>query len=181
MGASVEISGDPTKIKEADALVLPGVGAFEPAIIKLLPMTPLIFAETDKGKPMLGICLGLQLLFSASHEGGFFKGLDVIKGEVKKFPDMGLKIPQIGWNSINILDKNHPLYQNIPDGSYVYFVHSFYGDCENKENVLTLTNYGMNFASSVGNKNIFATQFHPEKSGEVGLNILRNFISYAKK
>lgn len=180
VGADVEITADRQKIRTADGLVLPGVGAFEPAITNLSPLINNIYDEIKRGKPMLGICLGLQLLFSASHEGGYFKGLDIIPGEVAHFPPMPLKVPHMGWNSIRIQKPDHPLYVGIPQDAYVYFVHSFFGSPINSNHILTLTEYGINFPSSVGNKNVFATQFHPEKSGQVGLNILKNFIQYTK-
>ena len=181
VGADVEISGDAAKIKAADGLILPGVGAFEAAIARLLPIAPLVLEETQAGKPMLGICLGLQILYSRSEEGGDFQGLDVIKGNVRHFPKMDLKVPHMGWNSLNIKQPDHPLYQNLPDNPYVYFVHSYYGDAENKEDILTTTDYGIEFPSSVAKGSILATQFHPEKSGEVGLQILKNFMGIVKK
>lgn len=181
VGANVEITADKQKIHDADGLILPGVGAFEPAINNLKPLVSTIFEETNKGKPMLGICLGLQLMFSASEEGGFFKGLDIFKGNVIHFPDIKLKVPHMGWNSIRIEKPDHPLYVDIPQESYVYFVHSFFGAATNKADILTTTEYGIRFPSSVGNDHIFATQFHPEKSGTVGLKMLTNFINFVKK
>jgi imidazole glycerol-phosphate synthase subunit HisH len=181
VGADVEISADKSVLNGADALVLPGVGAFEPAITRLLPIIPDVMEQTNQGKPMLGICLGLQLMFTQSEEKGIFQGLDIINGNVIHFPEMKLKVPHIGWNSLQIKDENHPLYLDIPQESYVYFVHSYYGDAKIPEQILTTTNYGIDFPSSVGKDNIFATQFHPEKSGEVGLKMLTNFINYAKK
>lgn len=121
--------------------------------------------------------MGLQLLFEESEESPEVKGLGIFKGKIKKFPaDMGLKIPHIGWNSLEIKQKDK-LFKDIPENSYVYFVHSYYLCAENDDEVATVTNYGIDFHSAVGKNNIFATQFHPEKSGEIGLQILRNFAS----
>ena len=128
-------------------------------------------------KPFLGICLGLQLLFDSSEESPGVSGLGILKGKVKRFPsDMGLKIPHIGWNSADI-KKPCPIYDGIADGSFVYFVHSYYLDAENRSDVATKTEYGISFDSSVAvpEINLYATQFHPEKSGRVGLKILENF------
>jgi len=187
VGANAKITADEKELKAADALVLPGVGAFKPAINKLKPLIPLIMEETENGKVMLGICLGLQLYFTESLEGVKgdeepYKGLDIIKGTVKHFPkDMGLKIPHMGWNSLNIVKEDHPLFQGLEEESYVYFVHSYYGDAENEDQILTTTDYGIEFPSSVGQDNVFATQFHPEKSGKVGLQILTNYLNFIKK
>jgi glutamine amidotransferase len=180
VGASVKISGEKSDIRAADGLILPGVGAFGAAMEKLSPLAQTVIDETQRGKPMLGICLGLQTLFTKGLEGGDFDGLDIIKGTVRKFPDMGLKVPQIGWNAIHLMNPDHPLYRDIPEQSYVYFVHSYYADTADQANVLTTTDYGITYASSVGTKNIFATQFHPEKSGKVGLQILTNYLRFVK-
>ncbi len=187
VGAEVYITANEKLLKEADGLFLPGVGAFEPAINNLTPMIELIMDETSKGKTMMGICLGLQLLFTNSYEGVEegqepFKGLDIVKGSVKHFPkDMGLTIPHMGWNSLDVVQKDHPLFLDIKEGSHVYFVHSFYGDAQEKKDIITKTDYGIEFPSTVGDKNIFATQFHPEKSGKVGLQILTNYLNYIKQ
>jgi glutamine amidotransferase len=180
VGAEVVITSDPTEIHEADGLILPGDGAFEAAINNIQPMVDLIFEETNSGKPLLGICIGYQLLFSASEENGYFMGLDVFKGTVIHFPPMELKVPHMGWNSLQIKQPDHPLYRDIPQDSYVYFVHSYFGNAENVDDVLTTTEYGIEFPSSVGKGNIFATQFHPEKSGTVGLQLLSNFVNFIK-
>ena len=187
VGAEVSITSDKEILKNADGMILPGVGAFEPAIQNLTPMIEFIMDQTDKGKPMMGICLGLQLLFTESLEGVEedqepFKGLDIVPGTVRHFPkDMDLTIPHMGWNSLIINDKEHPLFLDIDEGSYVYFVHSYYGDAKNQENIVTTTKYGIEFPSTVGSDNVFATQFHPEKSGKVGLSILTNFLNYLKQ
>lgn len=186
VGANVQISSDPEVLKKADALILPGVGAFKPAFDKLLPILPIIMEEIGSGKPLLGICLGYQLLFSSSTEGTqegeeAFKGLNIIPGTVDLFPKMGEKIPHMGWNQINVAKPDHPLFKDIKPNSYVYFVHSFYGTPEFKEHILTETEYGIKFASAVEYNNVFGTQFHPEKSGKVGLTILKNFLTIAQE
>ncbi|MFX1313006.1 MAG: imidazole glycerol phosphate synthase subunit HisH, partial [Promethearchaeota archaeon] len=137
----------------------------------------------NEGKPLLGICLGLQLLFSKSYEMGHFKGLEIIKGDIKSFDISKVhKIPQIGWNSVNFQDEGHFLVQGIPNNSYFYFVHSFYCIPVNTENILGLTQYGkIKFCSMISKDNIFATQFHPEKSSKYGIKMYKNFIDFCKK
>lgn len=180
------ITDDPAIIAGADALILPGVGAYAPAMKALqekgLDKVVKDFAAT--GKPMLGICLGMQLLLSESEEGavdGNIKGLGLISGSVKKFPDeqtveKGLKVPQIGWNKLT--DVTGSL---LRDGDYVYFVHSFYCDPDDKADAAAYTEYGIKYACALEHGNIFATQFHPEKSGEAGLQILERFARRIKK
>lgn len=179
IGAENVITDDPETIKKCDRILLPGVGSFGDAIKSMQDkgLVEVIKQEALSGKPFLGICLGLQLLFEESEESPEVKGLGIFKGKIKKFPvDMGLKIPHIGWNSLEIKQKDK-LFKDIPENSYVYFVHSYYLCAENEDEVATVTNYGIDFHSAVGKNNIFATQFHPEKSGEIGLRILRNFTS----
>ncbi len=179
IGAENIITDDPQKIKSADKVLLPGVGSFGDAMDSMAKSG---LVETVKecalsGKPFLGICLGLQLLFEESEESPGVKGLGIFKGKIKKFSsDMGLKIPHIGWNSLSI-KQNDTLFKDIPENSYVYFVHSYYLHAEDESDIATVTNYGIDFHSAVGKNNVFATQFHPEKSGDVGLQILRNFAS----
>lgn len=179
IGAESVITNDPKVILSADKILLPGVGSFGDAMDSMRKNG---LVETVKecalsGKPFLGICLGLQLLFEESEESPGVKGLGIFKGKIKKFSsDMGLKIPHIGWNSLEIQQKN-TLFKDIPENAYVYFVHSYYLHAEDEEDIATVTNYGIDFHSAVGKNNIFATQFHPEKSGDVGLQILRNFAS----
>ena len=179
IGAESVITNDPKVILSADKILLPGVGSFGDAMDSMRKNG---LVETVKecalsGKPFLGICLGLQLLFEESEESPGVKGLGIFKGKIKKFSsDMGLKIPHIGWNSLEIQQKN-TLFKDIPENSYVYFVHSYYLHAEDENDIATVTNYGIDFHSAVGKNNIFATQFHPEKSGDVGLQILRNFAS----
>ncbi len=179
IGAESVITNDPKVILSADKILLPGVGSFGDAMDSMQKNG---LVETVKecalsGKPFLGICLGLQLLFEESEESPGVKGLGIFKGKIKKFSsDMGLKIPHIGWNSLEIKQKN-TIFKDIPENSYVYFVHSYYLHAEDENDIATVTNYGIDFHSAVGKNNIFATQFHPEKSGDVGLQILRNFAS----
>ena len=179
IGAESVITNDPEVILSADKILLPGVGSFGDAMDS---MEKNGLVETVKecalsGKPFLGICLGLQLLFEESEESPGVKGLGIFKGKIKKFSsDMGLKIPHIGWNSLEIKQKD-TLFKDIPENAYVYFVHSYYLHAEDENDIATVTNYGIDFHSAVGKNNIFATQFHPEKSGDVGLQILRNFAS----
>ena len=183
IGAENIITDDPERIKSADKVLLPGVGSFGDAMNSMHKSG---LVETVKecalsGKPFLGICLGLQLLFEESEESPGVKGLGILKGKIKKFSsDMGLKIPHIGWNSLNI-KQNDTLFKDIPENSYVYFVHSYYLHAEDEKDIACVTNYGIDFHSAVGKNNVFATQFHPEKSGDVGLKILRNFASMEVK
>jgi len=179
IGCEAEISSDPEFILGADAVVLPGVGAFADAMNSLIKakMVDVVRKAIDDGKPFLGICLGLQLLFDYSVEGGErVEGLGIFKGAIKRFPsDMGLKVPHMGWNSIKT-SKDCPLFENLPENPYVYFVHSYYLDAEDKEMVKATSNYGIDFDVAICKDKIYATQFHPEKSGEVGLTILKNIV-----
>lgn len=182
VGQKVFITDKPDEIINADGVILPGVGAFGDAI-KRLNETGLgdAFCKSVKqGKPCIGICLGLQLLFSESEEGGLFRGLDIIKGKVIRFSN-NLKVPHMGWNQINIKKHNSALFQNVPDGSYVYFVHSYFVVPEDNSVISATTNYGIDFTSVIEKDNLFGTQFHPEKSQSIGLQILRNFGSLVKK
>lgn len=178
VGQKAFITDDPKQIADAPAVVLPGVGAFGDAI-KRLEETGLgdAFREAvQSGKPCLGICLGLQLLFSESDEGGLYNGLDIIPGRVTRFTHQ-LKIPHMGWNQLDIKKPDDPIFDGIPDGSYMYFVHSYYVQPEDPDAIATTTDYGIHFTSMIAKGNLFATQFHPEKSQNVGLQLLRNFGS----
>ena len=172
----VVVTNKPEIIEKADGIVLPGVGAFKDCMRELsnLRLTDAIVNAIRNGKPYLGICLGLQVLFSESEEFGRCRGLDIFKGKVVRFLDSNLKIPHMGWNEIKI-EKNNPLLDGILDKSYLYFVHSFYVMPEDDSIISTTTDYGINFTSMIYSGNIFATQFHPEKSQKVGLTILKNF------
>jgi glutamine amidotransferase len=176
VGASPAISGNPEEILAADGIILPGVGAFIDAMKCLVPLKGVIEKFAASGKPMLGICLGQQVLMSSSEEGRLTDGLDLIQGKVLRFPKSELKVPHIGWNNIRI-KQDHPLFKGIPDGSFVYFVHSYYVDTA-AENTLASCEYGLDFSASVVNSkgNVMGTQFHPEKSGTTGLKILKNFV-----
>ncbi len=176
VGASPIISGNPDEILAADGIILPGVGAFIDAMKYLVPLKETIEKFADSGKPMLGICLGQQVLMSSSEEGRLTAGLNLIQGRVLRFPKSELKVPHMGWNNIRI-KQEHPLFRGIPDGSFVYFVHSYYVDTA-AENTLASCEYGLEYSASVVNSkgNVMGTQFHPEKSGAVGLKILKNFV-----
>ncbi|MDF1557345.1 MAG: imidazole glycerol phosphate synthase subunit HisH [ANME-2 cluster archaeon] len=175
-GADVTISSDPAAMHRADGVVLPGVGAFQDAMNNLAPLNDDLMDVVDTGKPMLGICLGMQMLLSQSEEFGLTDGLDLVPGKVVHFPSSVGKVPHMGWNSLNFTG-NHSLFKNIPQGTYVYFVHSYYADCA-PEYILASCNYGIDFAAAVVSKlgNVMGTQFHPEKSGDLGLKMLENFV-----
>ncbi|MFA5339625.1 MAG: imidazole glycerol phosphate synthase subunit HisH [Candidatus Omnitrophota bacterium] len=176
-GARVKVSNKPRDILRADKVIVPGVGAFKDAMAELKSRRLIepIKEFTGRGKPFLGLCLGLQLIFSKSEEGGISKGLDLLKGKVVKFRSKRLKIPHMGWNQLTIKG-NCPLLKGVPEGSYFYFVHSYYAVPADKGCVAAWTGYGVKFPSVVCSDNIYATQFHPEKSQELGLKILRNFV-----
>jgi len=178
-GAQVQITHNPTNLRSADAIVLPGVGAFAPAVKNMAPITGVVAEAMERGKPIFGVCLGLQLLFTQSNEGGSVKGLDFISGDVVKLPET-VKTPQMGWNTINFA-KSHPLLEGVKDHSYVYFVHSYYPQPTDPDVIVATTEYGVKFPSMVAKKNIFATQFHPEKSSKTGLTILKNFVRIIKR
>ena len=177
LGKETIVTRDPEQIRKADKVILPGVGAFGDAMKKLQEyhLDTLIREIADSGKPLLGICLGLQLLFDESEESPGVKGLGILKGKIKRIPGQeGLKVPHIGWNSLN-LEHNGRLFQNIPENSYVYFVHSYYLEAQDPEIVKASTEYGVHIHASVEKNNLFACQFHPEKSSIAGLQILKNF------
>jgi glutamine amidotransferase len=178
VGVNVKVTNKPEDVLNADGVVLPGVGAFRDCMGELtnLNLINAVVESIQKGKPYLGICLGLQVLFSESDEFGKCKGLDILKGRVIRFDleNKELKIPQMGWNQLNI-KKNNPLFEGVPDNSYFYFVHSYYVSPDDSSVVATTTDYGIEFTSSVWKDNIYAVQFHPEKSQVLGLQILKNF------
>lgn len=178
------ITAKSSEIEATDALILPGVGSFGDAMQSLTDsgLLETVRAAALSDTPFLGICLGLQLLFPESEESKGVKGLGVLPGKIIKFPgDMGLKIPQIGWNSINIRE-GCKLYAGVPQNAYVYFVHSYYLQAADPEVVAATAEYGVTFHASVADEahRLYATQFHPEKSGAVGLRILRNFAAMQK-
>ena len=176
VGIDVVVTNKPEIIKKADGIVLPGVGAFKDCMRELsnLRLTDAIVNAIRNGKPYLGICLGLQVLFSESEEFGRCRGLDIFRGKVVRFQNGNLKIPHMGWNELTI-QKQNPLLNGIKDKTYFYFVHSFYVAPEDSSIIAATTDYGTNFTSMIYSGNIFATQFHPEKSQKVGLTILKNF------
>lgn len=185
IGAEVQVTSDPKVVAEAEKLCLPGVGAFRDSMRNLERqglLEPLL-RSIEAGKPFLGICLGLQLLFEESDEFGACRGMGIIPGRVTRFPaeirdpETGrpLPIPHMGWNTVEI-KKESPLFFGIEDGSYFYFVHSYYAIPADQDDIAALTDYGIEFASAVQRGNIFAVQFHPEKSQEMGLRLLRNFF-----
>lgn len=179
IGAEAVISSDPEFILNADGVVLPGVGAFADAMesLKKAGMVEVVKKAIEDQKPFLGICLGMQLLFDYSEEGGdHVKGLGIFKGSVRQLPlDMDLKVPHMGWNLLNIKD-NQPSFRNLPHAPFVYFVHSYYLKAEDRNIVAATASYGIEFDVAISKGNVLATQFHPEKSGEVGLTILKNFV-----
>ena len=180
-----KITDNPKLILDSDGVILPGVGAFGDAMMHLKEksLIPIINQVVKENKPLFGICLGLHLLYSKGYEMGEFEGLDIIPGEVIIFDDLKVdKIPQIGWNNVEFQNDKHFLIQKIPNKSYFYFVHSFYGVPKNMENVVGITKYGdIEFCSIVSKDNVFATQFHPEKSSKYGIQIYQNFIDFCKK
>jgi len=184
VGAEVRVVTRPEGLRDARALVLPGVGAFDDCL-NALHRQELVEASRAfirSGRPFLGICVGYQALFERSEEfNSTTAGLGIFEGAVVRFEEQeGLKIPQIGWNRLEFAHPNCPLFKGIPDGSYVYFVHSYYPLPTRPEIVATWTDYGDTFASAIWQDQVFATQFHPEKSQEVGLQVLRNFVALAQ-
>ncbi len=180
IGAEVCVTSDAEVIKAADKIILPGVGAFEDAAKKLREsgLADVICEEAKNGKPLLGICLGMQLLFEKSYEYGEHEGLGLIPGNVRPIADVipkELKIPHIGWNALCLIGEKSPIFKYINEGDCVYFVHSYYAtDCN--EYVTSCAEYGAPLTASVASGNVYGCQFHPEKSGEVGLSILRAFV-----
>ena len=179
IGADICVTSDPEVIAKADRIILPGVGAFEDAAKKLRDsgLDKVIKKECSNGKPLLGICLGMQLLFERSFEYGEHEGLGLIKGSIRPIADVidaDLKIPHIGWNALHFGDEKDELFKYLNEGDFVYFVHSYYGaECD--ESVIATTEYSAELTAAVRNKNVCGVQFHPEKSEKVGLSILRAF------
>ena len=178
VGADPVVTRDAEVITRADKVILPGVGAFGEAMEKLesFGLIDPIYKVVEQGTPFLGICLGLQLLFEYSEDKEGCKGLALLKGGIKRIPDApGLKVPHMGWNSLKVTE-NAKLFRNLPENPYVYFVHSYYLQAEDPAIVAATTEYGVSIHASVEKDNLFACQFHPEKSGETGLAILKNFV-----
>jgi glutamine amidotransferase len=179
-GASVTLVEEPAALTGADGLVLPGVGAFSEGMENAGPFREVLVEQAADGMPLFGICLGMQMLLSTSEEAdhageGSAEGLDLIPGTNLRFPDQ-VKVPQMGWNRLHV-ERDHPLVAGV-DGEYAYFVHSYYADPDDRGTVVASTEYGLSFPSIVADESgtVFGTQFHPEKSGEAGLRILRNFV-----
>jgi glutamine amidotransferase len=183
LGEKTVVSRDPDILKSVDKVILPGVGSFGQAMENLhrYELVPVIRDMIENGKPFLGICLGLQLLFESSEESPGAEGLGILKGKILKIPSSpGLKIPHMGWNSLQ-LQNNGRLFRNIPQDTYVYFVHSYYLQAQEPEIVKAVTGYGTEIHASVEKDNVFACQFHPEKSGKYGLEILKNFAELGRE
>jgi glutamine amidotransferase len=177
-GASVEISDDPGAIDDADGVVLPGVGAFREGVENAAPFRDAIVDAAEAGTPVFGICLGMQMLLTTSEEAeragqGDVEGLDLVPGRNVRFRE-GQKVPHMGWNELAVTN-DHPIVEGV-DGRYAYFVHSYYAVPDDDDTVAATTDYGVTFPSVVADGNVMGTQFHPEKSGETGLRILRNFV-----
>jgi len=179
LGHEPEVSADPRQIALARAVILPGVGAGGPAMEELdkLNLSDTLRRRVQQKLPLLGVCLGLQLLMSATEEGGLVPCLGIVPGLVKKLPEEG-KTPHMGWNQVKQV-KPHPIFDGIPDNANFYFVHSYYAEPENSSVVVGTTDYGINFCSVLASGNVIATQFHPEKSGATGLKFYDNFIKLA--
>ncbi len=179
IGEEAIVTDDPSVIKSADRIILPGVGAFSDAAAKLKKsgLDVILKEEAKAKKPIMGICLGMQMLFDKSFEYGEHEGLGLIKGEIRPISDVipkDLKVPHIGWNALNFTKERHPIFKYLKTGDFAYFVHSYYGaNCE--KSVIATTEYGATLTAAVADKNVCGCQFHPEKSGEVGLKILKAF------
>jgi imidazole glycerol-phosphate synthase subunit HisH len=177
VGGRSILADDPGTISRADKVILPGVGAFRDGMLGLIArdLRAPILDAVQRGKLVLGICLGMQLMFEVSEEQGLHQGLGLIPGKVLLFKAPGIKVPQIGWNQVKI-QKDSALFRGINNGEYVYFNHSYYCAPENPEAAATITDYGLSYVSSVEEENVFGVQFHPEKSQRLGLTILKNFV-----
>jgi len=178
LGADCVLTRDKEEILKADKVILPGVGCFKDAMDNLhkYGLVEVIKEFIASGKPFLGICLGLQLLFDDSEESPGVKGLGILKGSCKRFPDsLGLKVPEIGWNSLSF-PKESRIFKGISECAFVYFVHSYYLEAQDLNTVAAVSEYGIPFHAAVEQENVFACQFHPEKSSDTGLKILKNFI-----
>ena len=179
VGADILVTGDARDLRNADRIVLPGVGAFADAAAKLSvnDLDQVLKEEAAKGKPIMGICLGMQMLFEKSYEYGEHTGLGFIPGSVRPISDVidpALKIPHIGWNALHFSENRHPIFKDLNEGDFVYFVHSYYGaDCA--ESIIATTEYSATLTAAAARENVCGCQFHPEKSGEVGAKILKAF------
>ncbi|HET9533671.1 MAG TPA: imidazole glycerol phosphate synthase subunit HisH [Blastocatellia bacterium] len=178
VGAQAVITGDPEAIREAGRIVLPGVGAFGECAQRLREsgLDRLVLEAAEVNKPVLGLCVGLQLMFDEGHEFGVHKGLGLMRGRVVRFPEEGPRVPQIGWNQIEDL-KPHPLVEGLSEGTYFYFVHSYRVEAEDENDVIAVTDYGLRYPSICGRGSVCGVQFHPEKSQDAGLKLLANFAA----
>ncbi|HTY91302.1 MAG TPA: imidazole glycerol phosphate synthase subunit HisH [Methanocella sp.] len=178
VGVPAKVTSDPSEIESADALVLPGVGAFESGMRHIEPLRKVVLGRVDAGVPLLGVCLGMQMLYDESEENGLHRGLGLVRGRITRFSN-GLKVPHMGWNSLEIT-KRHPMLDGIKNGSFVYFVHSYKAPVS--DDTVAAADYGGEFTAIVSGDraNVVGTQFHPEKSGETGLRMLKNFAKTAK-
>ncbi len=177
-GADVRLTGEPEELRRADALVLPGDGAFAATVqeVQHRGLVPVLREAAEQGKPLLGICIGMQLLFEESEEHGRHRGLGLLPGHVRRFEGT-LPVPHMGWNSLRE-HRPHPLLEGLPEAAYVYFVHSYYCDAP-EEVVIASSDYGRDFAAVVGRGSVLGVQFHPEKSQQVGLRMVANFVAMA--
>lgn len=181
VGITAKVVSEAKLLEDANGIVLPGVGAFKDCVRNLEEKGLLepVLRSIKKGKPYLGICLGLQVLFTESEEFGIYRGFDIFKGKVVRF-QIDLKVPHMGWNTVKLL-KKPPIFEGISDEPFFYFVHSFYVVSQNKDIIAGTTDYGITFTSMIWKDNIFATQFHPEKSQETGLKLLKNFGEFVRR
>ena len=177
LGYKAEIAKVPSHLHDADRIILPGVGNFGKAMKELEKFKAVIKEKVSEGVAFLGICLGIQVILEESEEAPNVKGFGLVKGRCLRFPS-NLKVPHMGWNTIDISNPDCPLLKGIKSKSYFYFVHSYYPRVEDESIIVAKTNYGVNFPSIISDENLFATQFHPEKSGKLGLKILKNFLEY---
>ncbi|OGS25449.1 MAG: imidazole glycerol phosphate synthase, glutamine amidotransferase subunit [Elusimicrobia bacterium RIFOXYB2_FULL_48_7] len=182
LGGKPVITTDKKIVSKSSGIILPGVGAFKPAMkmLRNSGLAGVIGKLSAEGRPILGICLGMQLFFTLSREGGVTKGLGLIDGTVEKLPVKKLKLPQMGWNNVRFQITN-PVFNDVKNNSYFYFVHSYYCKPKDKKTVIAVTDYSIKFPSVIRKGNIIGTQFHPEKSSGQGLNMLKNFVELAKK
>jgi glutamine amidotransferase len=180
-GADVRVTSDHHEVGRAAAVVLPGVGAFKDSMDALhrSDLAKAVLEAVHAGRPFLGICLGLQMLFSVSEEFGVSKGLSLLRGKVVRFPG-GLKVPHLGWNEVKITKPGNPLFQGIPDNTHFYFVHSYHVVPDDPEVTAATCDYGLTFTCMAWKDNVYAVQFHPEKSQQVGLKMLSNFVQLTK-
>jgi glutamine amidotransferase len=176
VGADASLTSDPVAIRKAERLVLPGVGAFGECASRLREsgLDQLVLEAASQNKPLLGLCVGLQLMFDEGHEFGVHKGLGLIRGRVVRFPEDGPHVPQIGWNQIEDV-RSHPLLEGLDEGAYFYFVHSYYVEAADNRDVIARTEYGIRYPSVCSRGSVAGVQFHPEKSQDAGLRLLGNF------